>query len=225
MVSPEDLLGRGLNDVEMRNAPRQLYAEGPMDIPLLRPKVSVVGTRKPTKAGMEEAQTVAAMLVDEGITVVSGLAMGIDAVAHRTAIDRGGRTVAVLGTPLDKQYPKSNSGLQNEIAAGHLVVSQFPVGYPINRGNFVRRNRTMALLSDATVIVEAGDGSGTIHQGWETLRLGRPLFVCSPTAEARPKWLKEMEQHGATILTDHQDMLNEIPLGIQLVDVFVRPTS
>ena len=225
MVSPEDLLGRGLNDVEMRNAPRQLYTKGPMETPLRQPKVSVIGTRKPTRAGIQEAQAVASMLADEGVTVVSGLAMGIDTVAHRTAIDKGGRTVAVLGTPLDKQYPRSNSGLQNEIAAGHLVVSQFPVGRPIERGNFVRRNRTMALISDATVIVEAGEGSGTRHQGREALRLRRPLFVCRPAAEARPKWLQEMEQYGATLLMDHQDILDEIPLGIKLVDVFAKQTS
>ena len=225
MLSPKDLLGRDLNEFEVRNAPQQLYIKGPMDIPLLRPKVSVVGTRKPTKAGIQETQAIVSMLVDENITVVSGLAMGIDTIAHRTTITQGGLTVAVLGTPLDIQYPKSNYSLQNEIAAGHLLVSQFPIGYPINKGNFVRRNRTMALISDATVIVEAGNGSGTIHQGWEALRLGRPLFVCRPAAEAQPAWFKEMTQYGARILTDYQDILNEIPLGIKLVDIFVEPAS
>lgn len=225
MLSPKDLLGRELNNIEVRNAPQQLYIKGPMDIPLLRPKVSVVGTRKPTEAGIQETQAIVSMLVDENVTVVSGLAMGIDTIAHRTTITQGGLTVAVLGTPLNMQYPKSNYNLQNEIAAGHLLVSQFPTDYPINKGNFVRRNRTMALISDATVIVEAGNGSGTIHQGWEALRLGRPLFVCRPAAEAQPAWLKEMIQYGATILTDYQDILNEIPLGIKLVDIFVEPAS
>ena len=225
MLSPKDLLGRELNNIEVRNAPQQLYIKGPVDIPLLRPKVSVVGTRKPTEAGIQETQDIVSMLVDENVTVVSGLAMGIDTIAHRTTITQGGLTVAVLGTPLNKQYPKSNYNLQNKIASGHLLVSQFPTGYPINKGNFVRRNRTMALISDATVIVEAGEGSGTIHQGWEALRLGRPLFVCRPAAEARPAWLKEMIQYGATILTDYQDILNEIPLGIKLVDIFVEPAS
>ena len=186
--------------------------------------VSIVSTRTPSEDGIREAQAVSKMLADEGVTMVSGLAAGIDTVAHRTAIDVGGRTVAVLGTLLDTQCPKSNCGLQNEIAAGHLVVSQFPAGHPINRGNFVRRNKTMALLADATVIVEAGDGSGTIHQGWEVLRMGKPLLVCSPAARARPGWLDEMKRYGAAVLTDHRHILDEIPLGIKVADVFAEQT-
>ena len=224
-LSPSDLLGRPLNAVEEKNAPRHLYVDGPMDTPLSPRRVSVVGTRRPVEGGMQEARAVSEILVDRGVTVVSGLAAGIDAIAHRTVIDAGGRTVAVLGTPLDQSYPRSNISLQREMAASHLVVSQFPTGHPITKGNFVRRNRTMALLSDATVIVEAGDGSGTIHQGWETLRLGRPLFVCRTAAKAQPRWLTEMEQYGATILTDYNEILHEIPLGIKLVDVFAGPTS
>ena len=96
------------------------------------------------------------MLVGLRVTIVSGLAAGIDAISHRTAIKMKGQTIAVIGTPLNKRYPQSNTGLQNEIAAKHLVVSQFPIGHPITKGNFVRRNKTMALISDATVIVEAG---------------------------------------------------------------------
>ena len=223
-LSPSDLLGRPLNEVEKKNAPRRLYVDGPMDTPLRPRRVSVVGTRRPTEEGVQETRAVSEMLVGEGVTVVSGLAAGIDTAAHRTAIDAGGPTVAVLGTPLDQTYPRSNTGLQKEMTASHLVVSQFPAGHPITKGNFVRRNKTMALISDATVIVEAGDGSGTIHQGWETLRLGRPLFVCRAAAKAQPRWLDEMERYGATVLTDHQDILYEIPLGIKLVDVFAKQT-
>lgn len=219
-LSLDDLLGRRLNDVEKKNAPRQIYVEGPMDIPLRPPRVSVVGTRKPTEEGAEEARSVAGMLVDEDVTVVSGLAIGIDTVAHRTAIGMGGRTVAVLGTPLDRQYPKPNCDLQKEIAANHLAVSQFPVGRPVNKGNFVARNKTMALISNATVIVEAGDGSGTIHHGWETLRLGRPLFVCRTAAKARPRWLDKMVHYGAVILEDYDDILYEIPRDFPMVNVF-----
>ena len=224
-LSLSDLLGRSLNHTEKKNAPKQLYVEGPMEIPLPTPRVSVVGTRKPTKEGMEEARAVTEMLVNEGVTVVSGLAAGIDTVAHRTAIDAGGGTVAVLGTPLDRTYPASNRGLQNEVAKNHLVVSQFPLGRPIARGNFVMRNRSMALISHASVIVEAGDGSGTLHQGWETLRLGRPLFVCRTAAKAPHGWLKEMEKYGAIMLEDPRDILYEIPRNIRLENVFVQPTT
>ena len=78
------------------------------------------------------------------------------------------------------------------------------------------RNKTMALISNATVIVEAGEGSGALYQGWEALRLGRPLFACSTAAQARPRRLGEMERYGATILQDHADILYEIPSGIRM---------
>ena len=176
--------------------------------------------RKPTEEGIKEARAVTEMLVDEGVTVVSGLAKGIDTIAHRTAIQKG-RTIAVLGTPLDRQYPKENRDLQNDIAMNHLVVSQFPIGKLVFKGNFVARNKTMALISNATVIVEAGESSGTIHQGWETLRLGRPLFVCRTVARSRPRWLDKMEHYGAVILNDYSDILDEIPRDIPMVNVFV----
>lgn len=220
ILSVSDLLGRRLNGVEQKNAPEQIYASGSMEVPLGTPRVSVVGTRRPSDGGVEEARAVTRMLADAGVTVVSGLAMGIDTVAHRTAIESGGQTVAVLGTPLDRQYPKSNRDLQNKMATDHLVVSQFPIGQSVRKGNFVARNKTMALISNATVIVEAGEGSGTIPQGWETLRLGRPLFVCSTAAQARPGWLGKMERYGATILQDHTDILYEIPSGIRMDNIF-----
>lgn len=219
-LSVDELLGRRLNDVEQKNVPKQIYANGPMEVPLDMPRVSVVGTRRPTDGGVEEARAVTEMLVGEGVAIVSGLAAGIDTVAHQTAIKAGGRTVAVLGTPLDRQYPASNRGLQNEIAADHLVVSQFPIGQPVRRGNFVARNKTMALISNATVIVEAGEVSGTIYQGWEALRLGRPLFVCRTAAQARPRWLDEMERYGALIIQDHADILCGIPTGIRMDNTF-----
>ena len=224
-LPPSELLGRALNHTEEKYAPGQLYVEGPMDIPLPTPRVSVVGTRKPTVEGAEEARSVAEMLVREDVTVVSGLAAGIDTIAHRTAISAGGRTVAVLGTPLDRAYPRSNRGLQSQVARNHLAISQFSPGRPIAKRNFVMRNRTMALISHASVIVEAGSGSGALHQGWETLRLGRPLFVCRAAARARHEWLNEMEQYGAIPLEDPRDVLYEIPRSAKLENVFVQPAT
>ena len=89
--------------------------------------------------------------------IVSGLAEGIDTAAHTAAISRGGRTIAVLGTPLDQVFPRQNAALQDQIMREHLAVSQFPAGHPVQRKNFPLRNR-WALISDATVIIEAGKG-------------------------------------------------------------------
>jgi DNA processing protein len=108
----------------------------------------------------------------------------------------------VIGTALDQPYPKENAKLQEAIARDHLVVSQFPFGYPSLPQNFPLRNRTMALVTDATVIVEAGENSGTLHQGWEALRLGRTLFLMESVAENPAlTWPSEMIGYGAQVLS------------------------
>lgn len=198
---PNDLLGP-LNDVEEKNAPSELFVAG--DIELLRQgrRVSVVGSRQVTREGVRRAEALVKELVKSDIIVVSGLAAGVDAAAHKAAIDQGGRTVAVLGTPLDTYYPTANKALQQRIMAEHAAVSQFPSGYPATPKNFPMRNRTMALLSDATVIVEAGEKSGTRHQGWEALRLGRLVFIMANIVERKNLgWVKEMLGYGADVLS------------------------
>lgn len=198
---PEDFLG-AMNDVERRNAPQHLFVAG--DVRLLRSglRISVVGTREPTRDGIERTRALAATLAKRGITVVSGLAKGVDTAAHTTAIEAGGRTIAVLGTPLDAVYPAENRELQARIVREHLAVSQFPSGSRFGTKAFPMRNRTMALLSDATIIVEAGEGSGTLHQGWEALRLGRPLFLLESLCKRDDlAWPKEMLDFGAEVLT------------------------
>ena len=146
-------------------------------------RVAVVGSRKVSDAGIRRAQAFTEALVRHDVTVVGGLAEGVDTAAHETAISRGGKTIAVLGTPLNKAYPAKNKELLETIKRDHLAVSQFPEGYPYQKQNFPQRNRTMALISDATVIVEAGEKSGTRHQGWEALRLGRLVFIMHNVAE------------------------------------------
>jgi DNA processing protein len=209
--SAEDLYGP-LNDVERKNVPPQIWVQG--DLELLREglRVAVVGSRSPSPAGRQRAAQLARKLAGEGITVVSGLALGVDTIAHRTAIDSGGCTIAVLGTPLDQYQPRQNAALQDEIARDHLLVSQFPSGHPVLRSNFPRRNRTMALLCHASVIVEAGESSGTLSQGWEALRLGRPLFLLRSVVDNRDlTWPREMVQYGAFVLTKFEELLEVLP--------------
>jgi DNA processing protein len=199
--TPEELLGQ-LNDIERKNAPERLFLAGHRDWMQGSRRVSVVGTRKPSREGVTRARDFARALLDRQIVVVSGLAVGIDSIAHRTAIETRGRTIAVLGTPLDVVYPPENHRLQAEIVREHLAITQFAPGTPTRRTNFPQRNRTMALLTDATVIVEAGESSGTLHQGWEALRLGRPLFLMeSLTKDERLSWPAEMIRYGAQVLS------------------------
>lgn len=220
---PEDLLGP-LNSVERKNAPALLYAAGKVDLAREGRRISVVGSRAASSEGLSRGTAIAEALVSRGVTVVSGLALGIDAAAHRAAIDRGGRTIAVIGTPLDQVYPRQNRHLQLEIMRGHLALSQFPTGHPFGRENWPRRNRTMALITDATIIVEAGEGSGTLHQGWEALRLGRPLFVHAAVAgNPELRWPAEMLRYGAhsfeledldALLEDVQERVRAEPLTL-----------
>jgi DNA processing protein len=211
---PEDLLGP-FNEVERKNAPEWLYLAGDRSLLRIVPRVSVVGTREPSQDGLKRASRLSRELVEHGVVVVSGLAKGVDAAAHRAAIDGGGRTIAVLGTPLDQTYPRENAALQQLIKDKHLAISQFAEGHPSGRTNFPRRNRTMALLTNATVIVEAGEGSGSLSQGWEALRLGRRLFIMRAVVEDKAlSWPGEMCKYGAEILTKMDDLLDTLPLGV-----------
>ncbi len=208
-----EVLGN-LNEFERKHAPDELFCAG--DVSLLKNgiRVSVVGSRQPSDAGRKRASLFASALVRHGITVVSGLARGIDTVAHETAIQSGGKTIAVLGTPLSKAYPAQNKELLETIKRDHLAISQFPEGYPAKKDNFPRRNRTMALITDATVIVEASEKSGTRHQGWEALRLGRLVFIMQNVAEDRSlTWPQEMIGYGAQVLNreDLEEVLEEMP--------------
>lgn len=166
----------------------RLYYAGDLSLSWA-PSVSIVGTRDASELGWRRAHRLARELVDAGIVVVSGLARGIDTAALTGAIENGGKTIAVIGTPLDKAYPAENADLQQEIYSNHLLVTPFRAGEPVFKGNFPKRNRVMAAISDATVIVEASDTSGTLHQAAECGKLGRWLFIAkSVVDDDRVSW-------------------------------------
>jgi len=172
-----------------------IWYRGNPDV-LQGPAVSVVGTRKVSKNGVARARRLVRELVGSGVAIVSGLAMGVDTAAHTAALEFGGRTAAILGTPLDRCSPKSNAELQELLAREHLVVSQFAIGTQVYPSNFPQRNRTMAALTDATVIVEASDSSGTLHQAAECIRLGRWLFLLRSLVENPDvTWAANFLQH------------------------------
>jgi DNA processing protein len=212
-LTPEMLLGP-LNEVEQKYAPKTLFVAGDTDILRSGARVSIVGSRKASSDCIQRARKLASLLVAKNIVVVSGLAEGIDTAAHTTTIESGGKTVAVIGTPIDEVFPKQNKRLQEEIKSHHLLISQFPSGRPTLPANFPQRNRTMALLSDATVIIEASDKSGSLHQGWEALRLGRGLFITKSVADdSRLSWPAQMLAYGAQILADNtlDEFLDSLP--------------
>ncbi len=221
-ITPEELLGP-LNDVERKFAPNKLFTAGPMEIPLPKPRVAIVGSRKASPKGLDATEEIAEVLSRKRVVTVSGLAEGIDAAAHKATISAGGQTVAVLGTPLDRVYPRKNSQLQEEIMARHLAVSQFPLGHPIRPANFVMRNRTMALISNASIIVEAGESSGSLHQGWEALRLGRPVFIWKDVVSNDALgWPREMMRYGALELDDPEQVMNVLPSSERIIRITVQ---
>lgn len=205
---------------ELKHAPKELFLEGNADLLLKGTRVSVVGSRKPTNEGIKRADIITKELIKRDIVVVSGLAMGIDTIAHVTAIENGGKTIAVLGTPLNKAYPSQNKGLLEKIKKEHLSISQFNKDYPFQKQNFPMRNRTMALISDATIIIEASENSGTKHQGWEALRLGRLVYILSNVVENN-SWAKEMINYGAQEMTreDFPNVLDDIPNFTSVINV------
>jgi len=220
--TPRALLGRPLNDIERKYAPPQLYVASNKPIPLPGPRFAIVGSRKASMEGIDTAAHIASTLVKKNVVIVSGLADGIDTAAHRMAIECGGSTIAVLGTPLDKFYPAKNTELQKKIMTDHCAISQFPIGYPTEPKSFVIRNRTMALICDASIIVEAGETSGSLHQGWEALRLGRPLFIWKKIIEdSSLKWPHEMEDYGAVVLENADQIIDFLPSPNRILEIAV----
>lgn len=215
-TTPEELLGFPLTEQERKYAPDRLYYKG--DPTLLKSgyRVSVVGTRKASPEGLSQAAEIAQHLVSAGFVVVSGLALGIDTAAHRAAIEAGGSTIAVLGTPVDQYSTAANRHLQETIGSDHLLVSQFESGSRVGRSNFPMRNRTMALLSDATIIVEIAGSSGTEHQGWEAIRLGRIVMLSQGVIDQESaSWPQKMLEYGAVPLDqdlDIEQVLSELPI-------------
>ncbi|MGA8333846.1 MAG: DNA-processing protein DprA [Solirubrobacteraceae bacterium] len=152
--------------------------------------IAVVGARKATNDGIKKAGAVARHLVDSGFTVVSGLAAGIDTAAHTAALERGGRTVAVIGTGLARSYPPENQALQRRIASECAVVSQFWPDAPPSRRSFPMRNAVMSGITLATVVIDASDTSGSRIQARLALAQGRPVFLLASLVERQP-WARE----------------------------------
>jgi DNA processing protein len=173
---------------------------------LSRPCVSIVGTRNASSHGKARATRLARSLVERGIVIVSGLAKGIDTAAHRSAIDSGGQTIAVIGTPLSKASPAENGPLQEMIWREHLLMSPFAEGTKVFPSNFPQRNKLMAAVSGATVIVEASSESGTLHQARACQDLGRWLFILKSVVEDN-EWPKRFLNIKNTVILERAEQI------------------
>ena len=165
--------------------------------------VAVVGTRHPTERGIDQARQLATGLAASGVPVISGLAAGVDSAAHTAALAAGGRTVAVIGTGIDRAYPPQNASLQEEIAAKGLLVSQFLPGSSPTKASFPMRNAVMSGYALATVIIEAADRSGSRMQARLALRHGRHVFLMRSLLEH--DWARDYEQRPGVTVVDTAD--------------------
>ena len=178
------------------NRPPFLFCRGNWDDEVDSRGLAVVGTRKPTRVGLSDARRMAGELADRDVTVISGLALGVDGAAHESALDRGGRTIAVLGSGLDEVYPREHINLAERIVAeGGALLSQFLPGQPPSRTTFPMRNAVMSGLGRGTIVIEADERSGAKMQARLALEHGRTLFLLESLVE-RNAWARDYVERG-----------------------------
>jgi len=187
--------------------PRTLYIKG-SDFSLFgRPSIAVIGSRKNTDYGRIVTQRLVRQLVENGFVIISGMARGIDTIAHEAALESGGKTIAVLGSGIDVIYPRENGELYQLI---HLVVSEFPPGTKPLKENFPQRNRLVAGLSNGVLVIEAAKRSGTLITARQAAEQGKEVFavpgpITSPLSEGTAWLIKQ----GAKLVYSLDDILDE----------------
>lgn len=177
--------------------------------------LAIVGTRGPTPYGREVAEHLTAELAKNSMTIVSGLARGIDGIAHRAALDNGGRTIAVVANGLDVYYPREHEQLSQRIQEQGAVVSEYPLGVRPDPRGFPRRNRLISGMSLGTLVVEAAEGSGARWTVYHGLEQNREVF-CVPGSIFSPasQFTNRMIQEGAKLVSRHTDILEELNLTV-----------
>jgi len=199
---------------EIYDPPIVLYVKGAWSVCLDRPCIGVVGSRRCSTYGQNAAMMLARDLAEHGVTVVSGFARGIDAAAHRGALEAGGRTVAVLGTGIDEVYPRDHKKLAAEILdRGGALVSQFPLGTPPVSENFPYRNRIISGLSLGVVVVEAAEYSGSLITARLAMEQNREVFAVPGNITSRNSFGTNylIKGAGAKLVQQWQDIAAELP--------------
>ncbi len=180
------------------------------------PQLAIVGSRHASKSGKETAKDFAAFLSKQGITITSGLALGIDTAAHQGGLDGVGKTVAVVATGLDRIYPASNQNLGREIVEQGLMISEFPLGTKPLNYNFPKRNRIISGLSLGTLVVEAAVKSGSLITARTALEQGREVFaVPGSIHNPQAKGCHQLIKQGAKLVESGEDILQELAIGLE----------
>lgn len=203
-----------------KEAPPYLFMKG--NVHLLDEKsVCVVGSRNASNDSMTKTERIVQSLIKRNIVVNAGLAKGIDTATHQSALKYGGRTIAVIGTPINQYYPKENKELQIEIEKKGLVISQFPPCNTVNRWNFPIRNATMSGISIATIIMEAGETSGALKQADYALNQDRDVLIPQSAIDNPSiQWPKKYIQKGAHAFKTLREVLEILNRNELLLDLF-----
>jgi len=205
-------------------SPFVLYIKGTLDKEDIW-AVGIVGTRRFTDYGRQVAEEISRVLANHGISVVSGLARGIDGIAHRSVLDAGGRTLAVLGSGLDQIYPPEHKALAEQISQHGALISDYPLGTPPDGSNFPPRNRIISGLSKAVIIIEAGVKSGAIITANYAAEQGKEVFaVPGKTTAPMSKGTNLLIKQGAHPLLEPQDVLDILNLSLLSEQKIVRKT-
>ncbi len=195
---------------EIEDAPVVIYTKGEIQ-PQDRYAVAIVGSRKPTDYGTSVAENISEELASMGITIVSGMARGIDSLSHKGALRAGGRTIAVLGSGLDVPYPPENKVLMDKIESSGCVISEFPPGTPPDKENFPRRNRVISGLSLGILVIEATSDSGSLITARYALEQGREVFAVPGNITASTsKGTNELIKRGAVLTRKAEDIIEEL---------------
>lgn len=198
--------------LESPDPPLLIYAQGRLEL-LQCDAIAVVGSRNPTPQGVDNARAFAGHLSQAGLTVVSGLALGVDAAAHAGGLEGTASTVAVVGTGLDIVYPRRNLGLAHRIAAKGLIVSEYSIGTPSMAPNFPRRNRIIAGLAGGTLVVEAALQSGSLITARLANEAGREVFAIPGSIHSpQSRGCHALIKQGAKLVETAQDILEELRL-------------
>jgi DNA processing protein len=199
---------------EIDNAPPVLYTRGDF-LPNDEWAVAMVGTRRASAYGKEVAREIASVLAAAGVTIVSGLARGIDAAAHVAALEAGGRTIAVLGSGVDVIYPPEHKALTERILSHGVILSDYPIGTQPDANNFPPRNRLISGLSLGVIIVEAGEESGALITADYANEQGREVFAVPGSILAHnSKGPHKLIQQGAKLITSAEEVLEELNLRL-----------
>lgn len=214
--------------LESADPPSLLYVNGDPSY-LNRAAIGVVGSRNATPQGIENALAFSRVLADAGFTIISGLALGIDAAAHEGAIrsDAPSGTIAIIGTGIDRMYPSSNRKLAHVITGKGCIISEFPLGTAATASNFPRRNRLIAGLSQACLVVEAAPASGSLITARLAGELGRDIFAIPGSIHApQYKGCHALIKQGAKLVECAQDILEELrPQGVSPAEVAPEPAT